>query len=473
MSRDKAGDSSRQTRTAARQGPAPLMFHLMQEHSFWQLCLAGLMASTPGCLPSKQPSAQASNPQAPDQQPKNPQQNGRRPNPDPAPNPLAENPLARPLQNLLRENPPDPDAPLEDNLRTLLADPAFHRQVHAALFDRLDHMLDGISAYRTGPAYTPFAHTEDTGWARGTARLRRVPGGEGRPPVLMVPSLVNRAYVLDLLPEHSLAGTVAAGGFDVWLLDWNQPREEEAAYGLGDYVSRVLMPAITHVAGTSGQGVHLLGYCLGGTLATGAACVAARRQPEDLASLTLLATPWAFRAIAATQRDLLSRMTPLIRQQALDNGRVHGAVMQMFFASLDIALNGRKFSKLGRSLRAWGGDPPQGFLALEDWVNDPVDLAGPAALDCLEALYGRDLAAKGNWEVDGIAIHPEELNLPTQIFVPTRDRIVPPEAAHPLARAISGADVADVPLGHVGLVTSGAARARVHQPLVDWLVKTS
>ena len=58
------------------------------------------------------------------------------------------------------------------------------------------------------------------------------------PPVLVVPSLINRAYILDLAPGRSLLRWLAAQGLRPLLLDWGAPGPAEAGFGLEDYGAR-------------------------------------------------------------------------------------------------------------------------------------------------------------------------------------------------------------------------------------------
>ena len=46
--------------------------------------------------------------------------------------------------------------------------------------------------------------------------------------------------------------------------------------------------------------------------------------------------------------------------------------------------------------------------------------------------------------------------MPTLVVVPSRDRIVPPRSAEPLAAAIPGATVLRPPFGHIGMMASAA-----------------
>ena len=115
------------------------------------------------------------------------------------------------------------------------------------------------------------------------ARLRR-----RRADVLFVPSLVNRAYVLDLTPERSLMRWLPGQGFRTLLLDWGWPGEAERHFTLTDYVAGRLERALMAAPGP----VVLAGYCMGGLLALAAAL----RRPDRVRALALLATPWDFHA---------------------------------------------------------------------------------------------------------------------------------------------------------------------------------
>src|SRR5205085_7987923 len=107
---------------------------------------------------------------------------------------------------------------------------------------------------------------EENGWRV----LRYRPRAEGvalKTPIVMVPSLINRHYVLDLLPGKSLVEWLVARGHDVFCLDWGTP-EDEDRYRDFDDVDRAIGRALGRAVKLSGRPrAHLLGYCLGGTLA--------------------------------------------------------------------------------------------------------------------------------------------------------------------------------------------------------------
>ena len=66
----------------------------------------------------------------------------------------------------------------------------------------------------------------DVVWTENKWRLLRFrPVGELRhkTPILLVPSLINRWYVLDLAPGRSFAGWLVEQGHDVYIIDWGSP----------------------------------------------------------------------------------------------------------------------------------------------------------------------------------------------------------------------------------------------------------
>src|SRR6185312_17425515 len=143
----------------------------------------------------------------------------------------------------------------------------------AELTRRAALFLDGIERYRRHSYRRDLAEPPLL-WQEGTTRLLdyRPRGG---PPVLVVPSLINRAYILDLAPGQSLLRYLADQGLRPLLVDWGAPGEEERGFDVGDYITRRLEPA-AEVARQAAGGVApvALGYCMGGLLAL---ALAARR----------------------------------------------------------------------------------------------------------------------------------------------------------------------------------------------------
>ena len=344
----------------------------------------------------------------------------------------------------------------------------FFFAVAEAARGRLKAALDGIAGYRAHP-YQRTLPEPPVIWRAGAARLLDYGGDNGGATVLFVPSLVNRAYVLDLTLRRSLLRYLAAAGLRPLLLDWGSPGARECRYALADYVEGPLAAALQVANLVGGGPVGLAGYCLGGTLAV----AAAQRYPDQVAALALLATPWDFHApagVPVVALRLLAALQPTLSALLAGSPVLSVDLLQALLLGLDPASTLRKFAAFSRLDPE--SDAASEFVALEDWLNDGVPLAGPAARDCLIGFYGRNAAQAGQWRVAGAPVEPGRLAVPTLVAVPEEDRVVPAPTALALAQLIPGAVLLRPRAGHIGMVAGGKAETVLWRPLVDWLRAT-
>ena len=85
-------------------------------------------------------------------------------------------------------------------------------------------------------------------------------------PLLYVPPLVNRYYMIDLVPRQSLVKWLVDEGRTVFVISWVNPTEEHKDKGVGDYVLEGIVEAIGQVRARTSQSPDLFAFCLGGTL---------------------------------------------------------------------------------------------------------------------------------------------------------------------------------------------------------------
>lgn len=350
------------------------------------------------------------------------------------------------------------------------ADDRLSREVDREVRRRIDAVLTGVERYRRHP-YLRDLPDPPVVWTEGGSRLldygEGVGGdGAGGRPVLFVPSLVNRAYILDLSRDKSLMRWLAARGFRPLLLDWGRPGPLERRFTLTDYIAGRLERALDVVVEAVGRPVPVVGYCMGGLLAA----ALAQRRPRSLAGLGLMATPWDFHAEdAATARRVAAFIQPW--GPALERwGELPTDALQALFAQLDPLLALKKFSSFARM--APESRAAAAFVALEDWLNDGVPLVAGVARDALAGWYGRNDTVAGAWMVAGLPVDPASIRVPTLALIPERDRIVPPASALALPAAIPDARILRPPLGHIGMVVSAGAETGVWNPLAEWLAAT-
>ena len=103
---------------------------------------------------------------------------------------------------------------------------------------------------------------------RGTTLYRyRSSDREQAIPILLVFALINRPEIFDLRKGSSFVEFLLAEGFDVFLVDWGVPDDEDSEMGLAEYVCDELHWAVRETLRASGEDeVTLLGWCIGGTL---------------------------------------------------------------------------------------------------------------------------------------------------------------------------------------------------------------
>lgn len=343
-------------------------------------------------------------------------------------------------------------------------------QFDAAVADecqrRMGALHKGLTAYRNH-SYQRTLEDPPAIWTGGTTRLLDFGAVDGRDGtvVLVVPSLINRSTILDLSEDRSLMRWLTGQGIRPLLVDWGAPGEAERGFGLEDYIGGRLEGALAVATGLAGGPVEVAGYCMGGLLALALTA----RQRDGVRRLTLLATPWDFHVDEAARDQAqkvaaaLGAWTPAIA--AL--GELPVDLIQMLFSLIDPMQVPRKFLALAKldpnSARAVA------FVALEDWLNDGVALAGPVAHECLGAWYGENVTGRGIWEVGGQGVDPAGIDVDCLAMIPRNDRIVPPASAAALAAALPRAQTVWVNQGHIGMVASARSRQAVWPRLADWL----
>ncbi|MBV9826321.1 MAG: alpha/beta fold hydrolase [Alphaproteobacteria bacterium] len=330
------------------------------------------------------------------------------------------------------------------------------------LHERASAFLSGIDAYRHHP-FRRDAGEPPVLWQAGSSRLLDYGDAKAAATILLVPSLINRHYIVDLLPERSFARYLATQGVRPLVIDWGEPGNAECDFTTADYVLHRLAPALAVAAGLGHRPVHVCGYCMGGLLSL----ALATHDTSQIASLILLATPWDFHAERKSAHTLLGSLGNRLPQFTGGPQPLPVSVIQSLFVALDPFLAERKFVRFAR-LPA-DSKAARDFVALEDWLNDGVPLAQRVALECARDWYLDNAPGHGTWEVAGRTVEPARMRLPSLVVMPQRDRIVPPLAAEPLAAALPNATVLRPALGHIGMMSSADAPEAIWQPIADWL----
>lgn len=309
----------------------------------------------------------------------------------------------------------------------------------------------------------------DSLFSEGTAtlyRFRSPDARSGRAPVLLVPSLINRWYVLDLRPGASLARALVDAGFDVYCLDWGVPEAEDRYLDWDTVVGRVgrMVRRVRRESGAPRVG--LLGYCIGGTLAA----IHTALEPDSIAGLVNLAGPIDF-----AEGGLLAHLVNprwFDPQAIADAGNVSAQQMQSGFVAL------RPTAQLGKWLSFFDrlGDPErlEAYQALEEWASANIPFPGAAYAKYIRDLYQENALARGEHHVAGRRVRLGDIRCPVLTVVTDRDVICPPPAAQALNDLAGSRDksLLVIPGGHVGAVVGGSAPKQLYPRLAEWFGKT-
>ncbi|HXU27340.1 MAG TPA: class I poly(R)-hydroxyalkanoic acid synthase, partial [Bacteroidia bacterium] len=111
-------------------------------------------------------------------------------------------------------------------------------------------------------------------------------------PLVMIPSWINKYYVLDLEPKKSLVKFLVAQGVTVFMISWRNPKPNMGNLTFDDYVGKGAIKAIEVAKSISGaKKVNTLGYCMGGTLLSVAASILSANPKENpISTITFLAS---------------------------------------------------------------------------------------------------------------------------------------------------------------------------------------
>lgn len=284
-------------------------------------------------------------------------------------------------------------------------------------------------------------------------------------PLVVVPSLINKASICDLEPGRSLVAGMSERGHPVYLVDWGTPGPEDADHGVDTILLDLLHRSIDRVCrhARSPQ-AHLLGYCQGGTLAA----MYAALRPRRVGSLMALNAPVDFAHAGRFARFVDPAHCDA---QALvgDDGLVPVDLMQSAFRMLDpVGLLGR-YESIDRATAS----PAllARTMARERWLEENVPVPGRFAREFIVHGYQQNRLLAGTWTVGHETVELRRIQAPTHVVACERDFIAPVAACLPLADAVGStvARTSVLPTGHIGVVV-GSAGPRVFYPLVDqWL----
>ncbi len=154
-------------------------------------------------------------------------------------------------------------------------------------------------------------------------------------PLLYVPPLVNRYYMIDLVPRQSLVKWLVDEGRTVFVISWVNPTEAHKDKGVGDYVLEGIVAAIGQVRQRTGASPDLFAFCLGGTLvAIALAWLAAKKRADEVNSATLIGSLVDFADIRDWSAFVHEGHLAALEDHLESQGYIDSLELQRLFAAM-------------------------------------------------------------------------------------------------------------------------------------------
>jgi polyhydroxyalkanoate synthase len=256
-----------------------------------------------------------------------------------------------------------------------------------------------------------------------------------RVPLLLVPPIVNKYYLLDFDKRRSLVHWLLSKGFQVFMISWVNPNENQSDIAFTDYVTKGIIQAISVCRTvTNSETVNTAGYCTGGTLlAIALALLKARGDSVGKCSSFL-----------AAQTDF---QDPGDLGVYLDKGLLRTLELHAHRSGvLDGRILATAFNLLRENELFWPyvidqyflGKRPNGVDILH-WHSDSTNLSAATLTTCIEKLYRENaLTRAGGFNIDGIDIDLANIEMPAYFLAFEKDHIVPWRATFRSSRYFAG-----------------------------------
>jgi polyhydroxyalkanoate synthase subunit PhaC len=293
-----------------------------------------------------------------------------------------------------------------------------------------------------------------------------------RVPVLIVTSLVNQPYILDLVPGQSMVEFLLRQGFDVYMIEWGRPRQEHKGLTLEDHVQGRLPECVAKVLEHSGEKeLSVIGYCVGGLLSVLYAALHSTKAKAPLKNLVCMAAPVDADGLVALKAWMGERFDEesLLAQY----GNVPADWVQNALRAL------RPLGKLAGAMNLLNNvDKPEvvtSHLRMGKWETDNIPFPGGTFRQMVKDFLRGNCLVRGSWVIGGEKVNAKNIRVPFLHLLAQDDHITPYASSHPLLDMIGSRDKQEIVVkgGHVGLVAGRGAETRMWPALAAWLAPRS
>ncbi|MDQ6826106.1 MAG: alpha/beta fold hydrolase [Candidatus Eremiobacteraeota bacterium] len=290
-------------------------------------------------------------------------------------------------------------------------------------------------------------------------------------PIVLIPALISRSYILDLYEGGSFVEFLRTAGYDVYLIDWGVAGDEDARLSLQEIVTSYIPRALERVRGESPcpASLSLVGYCMGGTLAL---LHAASGQLTSGDNLLTLAAPVDF-ARGGTLAKWCQRQYLDVKKITTVFGNVPAHLIEAVFALLRPTAKVR--AALAFCAKAEDQSASAAFVAMDRWANDWVPFPGAAAVEWIEWFYQDNRLIRNQLCLNERPLRLDAIAVPLLCVAAPGDVIVPAASSRALLDAVSSTDktYVEVSGGHIGMIAGNNAGRDLWNCVHQWLMPRS
>lgn len=240
-------------------------------------------------------------------------------------------------------------------------------------------------------------------------------------PVLITPAWIMKYYILDLIPQHSLVKYLVDHGHTVFMISWKNPKKKERKLGMEDYLKLGIFSALDIINKVvPDHPIHLVGYCLGGTLTAIAAATLARDNDHRLASMTLFAAQTDFTEPGELGLFIDESQISFLESMMQEKGYLDTTQMAGAFQLL--RSNDLIWSRLVHDYMLGVRKPLTDLMA---WNADATRMPYKMHSEYLRKLFLNNQLAEGKFTIDGKSIALADIAIPIFVVATERDHVSP------------------------------------------------
>ena len=253
-------------------------------------------------------------------------------------------------------------------------------------------------------------------------------------PVLIVPPVINKFYVVDMAPGRSMVEYFLQQGVQVFTVSWRNPDARHREWGMDAYGQAILaaMDAVQRIARSAA--VHLLGTCSGGILsAMLAGYLADRGELDRLAGLTLAVTVLDQSRAGLPSAVANERIAAAAIASSASRGYLDGRALAEVFAWLrpgDLIWNYWVNNYLQ-------GRRPPPFDVLY-WNADTTRMTAALHRDFVELGMANSLVEPGAATMLGSPVDLAKVTVPSYVVAGIADHICPWQACYRSTQLLGG-----------------------------------